>query len=528
NEPQRTAEVFVPDPFTIQPGQRLYKTGDLARYLPDGVIEFLGRVDFMVKIRGFRIELGEIEAALEQHPAIQQAVVLAPGNERLVAYVVPQHQPGPAIDELRSYLKQKLPEYMIPAIFLVLETMPLNSNGKIDRKALPQPDPATFGLEETYIAPRTPVEKALAGLWANVLGLERIGIRDNFFEMGGHSLLAVRLMAQIHKQFGQDLPLATLFQGATIEHLAGVLHRQSESLAYSPLVAIQPMETNRTGTARLPFFLVHPADGMVLSYVNLARRLGPNQPFYGLQAVGLNGEQPPHTRIEAMAADYLQAVQTVQPHGPYLLGGWSMGSMVAFEMAQQLRQQGQQVALLALLDHWAPTLENSVASADDPEDDQMLLAAFLKDLRGRFAKDLPALPNDLEQLGPEEQLHVIVEHARLLEVVLPDGGLLQMHRLLQVFRANVRAMWRYAPQLYPERIVLFKASESSAAEQSGQRDAHDPSLGWSQLSTEPVEVHLVPGNHYSMLTEPHVHVLAEQLQVYLDQVLKEGQAVYTR
>lgn len=520
NEPQRTAEVFVPDPFTAEPGQRLYKTGDLARYLPDGVIEFLGRVDFMVKVRGFRIELGEIEATLEQHPAIQQVVVLAPGNERLVAYVVPQQQPGPTLDELRSYLKQKLPEYMVPSIFIPLEAIPLNPNGKIDRKALPQPDLANLRAAETYLAPRTPTEETLAGLWATVLGLERVGVRDNFFELGGHSLLAVRLMAHIHKQFSQDLPLAVLFQGATIEHLAGLLDRQAGDSLYSPLVAIQPIGADRTGSeaGRFPFFLVHPADGAVLSYINLARHLGPDQPFYGLQAVGLNGEQPPHTRIEAMAAAYIQALQTVQPDGPYLLGGWSMGSIVAFEMAQQLYRQGQSIAVLALLDHWAPSLNSTGAEADDAQDDPLLLTAFLKDLRGRFAKDLPALAGDWDQLGPEEQLNFILENARTLEVVLPDGGLLQMHRLLQVFKANVRAMWRYTPQIYEGRILLFKAGESLVAAQTGQAGFDDPTLGWGQLSTHPVEVRLVPGDHYSMLAEPHVQVLAGQLRVYLDQI----------
>ncbi|HEX2524309.1 MAG TPA: amino acid adenylation domain-containing protein, partial [Terriglobia bacterium] len=348
NRPELTAEKFVPNPFSEAPGARLYKTGDLARYLPDGNIEFLNRVDHQVKIRGFRIELGEIEAALFQYPAVREAVVVArddtPEEKRLVAYLVTEQELRPTANDLRSFLKKKLPEYMIPAIFVLLDALPLMPSGKVDRRSLPAPDRARPESENAFVAPRDDLELQLTHIWEDVLGVRPIGVRDNFFELGGHSLLAARLLASIENRLGKKLPLATVFQGATVEHLAAILRQDAKPAPRSSLVAIQPAGSKR------PLFLVHPAGGHVFPYVHLARYLGPDQPCYGLQARGLEEGEEPHTRIEDMAADYIKALRTVQPIGPYLLGGWSMGGLVAFEMAQQLHAQGEGVDLLALLD----------------------------------------------------------------------------------------------------------------------------------------------------------------------------------
>jgi thioesterase domain-containing protein len=532
--PELTAEKFIANPFIKDEGGRmkaekddfiphpssliLYKTGDLARYLPDGNIEFLGRIDHQVKIRGFRIELGEIEALLGQHSAVRKVVALARedslGDKRLVAYIVPRPGQPPTSAELRAFLKEKLPEPMLPAAFILLDKLPLTPNGKIDRRALPAPDTIRSELGGVHITPRDGVELQLLSIWEGLLHVRPIGVTDNFFELGGHSLLAVRLMAQIQQRFGQDLPLATLFQGATIEHLASILRQQVMSRPHSPLVEIQagfsPTETTSIagGKQRLPFFCVHPADGTVLSYADLAHQLAPDQPFYGLQAPGLDGEQEPYTQLEAMATHYLEAIRSIQAEGPYLLGGWSMGGVVAFEMAQQLQRQGQPVALLVLLDSWTPAaLYNPDGTAS--EDDTKLLGNFLANLRGRFAKELPAPPADLQQLGPDEQLNYFLEHAKLLEFLLPDTGLVQLHRLLQVFKSNVRAMWRYTPQPYPGQITLFQAAQ--------QPDSADgPAPGWSELSSRPIKVYSVPGDHYTMLTKPYVEALAEQLQICLD------------
>jgi acyl-coenzyme A synthetase/AMP-(fatty) acid ligase/acyl carrier protein len=230
NHPELTAEKFIPNPLGNEPGTRLYKTGDLARYQPDGNIEFLGRLDDQVKIRGFRIELGEIEAVLNQHPAVREPAVIVqedvPGDKHLVAYIVPNEQQATAVGAqslaplLRQFLKEKLPSYMVPSAYVLLESLPLTPNGKVDRRALPTPDTVSFDIQEDYVAPRTSVEKELVGIWAKVLGREQVGVHDNFFELGGHSLLATQLSSRIRDAFQVDLPVKTLFEASTVASLA--------------------------------------------------------------------------------------------------------------------------------------------------------------------------------------------------------------------------------------------------------------------------------------------------------------------
>jgi aspartate racemase len=495
NRPDLTAEKFIPDPFSAEPGARMYKTGDLARYLPDGNIEFLGRADYQVKIRGFRIELGEIEAALAHHPAVREAVVLAredaPGEKRLVAYVVADS----TADELRRFLKDKLPEYMVPAVFVLLEALPVTPNGKVDRRALPAPDRSRPELEKAFVAPRDDLELQLAHIWEEVLGVRPVGVRDNFFELGGHSLLAVRLFALIEKRLGKKLPLTTVFQGATVAHLAGVLRQQATPGPQSSLVAIQP------GGSKRPLFLVHPAGGHVFPYVHLAQFLGSDQPCYGLQARGLEDGQAPHTRIEDMAAHYIQALQTVQPRGPYLLGGWSMGGVVAFEMAQQLHAQGQRVALLALLDGRIPTPDETF-----PEEDSEAIL-----LAERYFGISFGPMGSLAELAKDEQLAFILEQAKSAGLVPAELDVSQARRFVNLLRSDLRATQNYGLHLYPGRITFFKASETLAG------TSPDPTLGWSEWASGGVEVHVVPGNHANLMYEPHVEVLAEELTACLNQ-----------
>ncbi|MDZ4347202.1 MAG: amino acid adenylation domain-containing protein, partial [Candidatus Binatia bacterium] len=504
NRPELAAEKFVPNPFSREPGARLYKTGDLARYLPDGNIEFLGRVDHQVKIRGFRIELGEIEAALGQHPAVREAVVLAPQDapgdpsaslrtgKRLVAYVVAEREPLATTTDLRNFLKEKLPEHMVPAIFVWLDTLPLMPSGKVDRRALPAPDRARPQSEKSFVAPRDNLELQLAQIWEEVLGVRPVGVRDNFFELGGHSLLAARLFASIENRLGKKLPLATVFQGATVEHLAGILRQDAKPAPPSALVAIQPGGSNR------PLFLVHPAGGHVFPYVHLARYLGPDQPCYGLQAKGLEEGEDPHTRIEDMAADYTKALRTVQPKGPYLLGGWSMGGLVAFEMAQQLHAQGQSVDLLALLDARITPPDEKVPDADF---EAMLLADFVR----YFGLSLD-LANSLSQLPRDEVLNHVLELAQSAGLVPPDVEVSQAHRFVELLKSDFQATRNYELQLYPGRVTLFKAGEEL------EGTSPDPTLGWREWAVEEVEVHVVAGNHANMVYEPHVEVLAEKLR----------------
>jgi amino acid adenylation domain-containing protein len=497
NRPDLTAEKFIPDPFSTAPGARMYRTGDLARYRPDGNIEFLGRADHQVKIRGFRIELGEIEAVLGQHPAVREAVVLAredaPGEKRLVAYVVADS----TADELRRFLKDKLPAYMVPAVVVLLEALPVTPNGKVDRRALPAPDRSRPELEKAFVAPRDDLELQLAHIWEEVLGVRPVGVRDNFFELGGHSLLAVRLFALIEKRLGKKLPLTAIFQGATVEHLADVLRQQATPGPQSSLVAIQP------GGSKRPLFLVHPAGGHVFPYVHLAQFLGPDQPCYGLQARGLEDGQDPHTRIEDMAAWYIQALQTVQPTGPYLLGGWSMGGVVAFEMAQQLHAQGQRVALLALLDGRIPTPDETFPEEDA---DAILLVERYFGISFGPMESLAELPKD-------EQLAFMLEQAKGAGLVPAELDISQARRFVELLRSDLRATQNYGLHLYPGRITFFKASETPA----GTSPDPDPTLGWSKWASGGVEVHVVPGNHANLMYEPRVGVLAEKLTASLNQ-----------
>jgi aspartate racemase len=479
--PELTAERFIPNPFSQQLGSRLYKTGDLARYQPNGNIEFLGRLDHQVKVRGFRIELGEIEAVLGEHAAVQKAVVLAReegfGGKHLVAYLVIHQQPGPSISELRSFLKERLPGYMIPSDFVILETLPLTPNGKVDRRALPAPDQFRPKQEKGFVHPRDEFESQLSQIWEQVLSMP-LSVTENFFEVGGHSLLAIRLLAQIEKVFDKKLPLATLFQAPTVEQLAQVLRQQGWSPSWSSLVPIQP------GGSKRPFFCVPGDLGNVFTDLgHLGRNLGPDQPFYGLQ----DGIDNP-TQIEALAAHYLAEVRTVQTKGPYFLGGVCQGGVVAFEMAQQLRAQGEQVGLLALIEPSNPPTPGLRAYYS-------VGASIFRRVMRRFAHHLGVF----WLLGSAEQQSYL--------------------RLKWKVFANLWALVRYAPQTYPDRIILFLASESLA------RSPQDPRLGWRNFAGGGLELQVIPGHHDTItgnndvqIKEAHMQVLAEKLRACIEAV----------
>ncbi|MBD1892511.1 non-ribosomal peptide synthetase [Coleofasciculus sp. FACHB-SPT9] len=501
NRPDLTAERFIPNPFNSYRDKNsristIYKTGDLARYQPDGKIEFLGRLDDQVKIRGFRIELGEIEAVLTQHPAVRETVVITiekvSGDKRLVAYIVPAQNFTPTIIELRDFLKKKLSEYMVPSAFVVLESLPLTPNGKFDRHNLPEHDNSTNpSLDKAYIEPRNPTESTLAKIWAEVLNIKRVSIHDNFFDLGGNSLLSITLMEQIKKQFERELPLSTLFLNPTIEGLASTLSPETDSPFWSPLVAIQPKGSNP------PFFCVHPIFGVVFPYYEFAYHLGTEQPFYGLQPLGIDGEQSPLTRIEDMAAYYIDALRAVQPNGPYFLGGWSFGGLVAFEMAQQLQKSGQKVALLAVLDTSAPVSNNKPSFWDG--------LLFLLTTGARYI--WPYFMDYFYLIAatdkPQSKLISKESKKRILKE-------LRSKSILRVFQANSQAALSYVPQVYPSKITLLKNSEQNIAANQ------DPSMGWGELAGGGVEIYNIPGNHLTMLKKPHVQVLTEQLRTCIE------------
>ncbi|MBC1213136.1 amino acid adenylation domain-containing protein [Trichormus variabilis ARAD] len=515
NRPELTQQRFIPNPFSDEPNSRLYKTGDLARYLPDGNIEYLGRIDHQVKIRGFRIELEEIESLLAQHPLVNAVTVIAredqPGDKRLVGYIVPKEQ-APTSSELRQFLQSKLPEYMIPSAFVMLEVIPLTTHGKVDRQALPQPDTSRLDtLKVEFIAPRDRLELKLANIWENLLNVHPIGIKDSFFELGGHSLLAVRLMAHINQEFGKNLALATLFQNPTIEKLANLLRQTSEISSWSPLVEIQ------TGNSQYPFFCLPGGGGNVLYLHELARDLGSEQTFYGLQAPGLNGESDPLTSVEEMAAYYIQAIQSVQPEGPYFLGGHSFGGIVAYEIAQQLVKSGHEVALVAILDAPAPVASDKPIYID--VDDATRLTETARLIERWAGKSLNISYEILQPLELDAQLEYLKE--QLIAVgLLPTGTeTKQVRGLVQVFETNLQASIKYSPQeVYPHRLTLLRAREVNAEDAALLTELRqDPAWGWGQFSTEKVDIHIVPGDHMTMMTQPHISSVAKQLRICIEQ-----------
>jgi amino acid adenylation domain-containing protein len=556
NRPDDTAEKFIPHPFSKEPGTRLYKTGDLARHLPDGCIEFLGRLDHQVKIRGHRIELDEIETVLRQHPGVQEGVVLARedshGDLRLIAYLVAgrdSHSP-PTHAELTSFLGERLPEHMMPSALTWLDAIPLMPNGKIDRLALLKLDLARSRGKEVYVAARNPAEATLVKIWKEVLGVEQVGVHDDFFDLGGHSLLATQLMSRVDDAMQVQLPVRKLFESPTIARLAEAIaaitsdkdeaqesweenvlpemvdnRKSSAELAETELILEQYpvlleavnlargglsvesrsavesavesslVEIQSSGSKR-PFFCIHPGGGSVGCYYYLARHLGPDQPFYGLQAVGLDGKGVPYTSIEDMAAHYINVLRLVQPEGPYLLGAWSSGGLVAFEMAQQLHAHDQKVSLLALIDTVLLFDENG-----SEIEDAMLLVEL-------FADTLPLSLDYLRSLEPDEQLIYVSEQLKVSELVPEAFGLYWFRAYFNVYKNFYRAALKYTPRFYPDYITLFRANEATP------HNGSDLDLGWRNLAAG-VEIKLVEGNHGNMVKEPYVKHLAEQLRASL-------------
>jgi amino acid adenylation domain-containing protein len=498
NQPALTAERFVPDPYGKTEGGRLYRTGDLVRRMPDGCIDFLGRLDNQVKLRGFRIELGEIEASLNAFPGVRHGVVAMRGESaatmQLVAYLVPE--PGIRLEntELRSALAERLPEYMVPSVFVQVAHLPLTPNGKVDRKALPDPEKSSGKLTPTYVAPRNTAELWLAEIWEQILGVRPVGVTNSFFELGGHSLLIVRLMDSIKSRWGRELPLTTLFQYPTIEKLA-VLLRDRETVYSSPLVALQ------TGGSKRPFFCVHAVGGSVFPYLPLRDYLGPQQPLYGLQVQALEDDVIPLARVEDMAAAYIAALRTVQPDGPYLLGGWSMGGVIAYEMTQQLQAQGESVDLLVLIDSTSTPLQCDV------NDDWAVLQTFAATY-GIPLENLDVQYETLRQLDPNELLDHVFEQVRTAKLIPADIGTSQVRRMLNVLRSNMQAMQDYVSQPLANRVHLIRAVDPATPDETNLV------LGWAKLATE-VEVATVSGNHFNLFREPQVAVVAEQLKLWL-------------
>jgi amino acid adenylation domain-containing protein len=521
--PELTSERFVADRFSSEAGSRLYKTGDVVQRLPGGSIEFLRRADHQVKLRGFRIELGEIEALLERQAGIRQCVVTVlgddPADKRLVAYIVPA-DPQAALDveDLRGVLKQRLPNHMIPSSFAVIEKMPLTPNGKIDRRALPMTtinQTEAGSATEEMDAHLAATELRVMELWEQILGVPKPSVRDNFFESGGNSLLAMRLIAAIHKEFGANLSLQALFFAPTIQLQAKAINEIAFKGVQDHIVPLQKGDASRP-----PFFLIHSYH----LYPVLPKRLGKDQPVYGIQ------ERSTHVQmddwaLESMMARYVEAIRSVQPHGPYFIGGFCSAAIPAFEVARQLRGAGELVPLLAIIDAAGHHIE-----MDPPRNRFERLRLRWKNTQGswRFDADKPKLLQAAETVGALRNFATILlqnqsiklqnwwwgricrfymrRHLRMPAFIL--GKLVAGIRIV-----TLEASRNYFLRPYEGDIAVFLAAGSNF------RDREDSVSPWAQTTSGKTEVVWLPGDHTTAFTLPHINVFAQELRNALDAAL---------
>ena len=480
HRPERTAERFLRSPFDSD--TIFYKTGDRARWLACGELEFLGRADRQVKLRGYRIEPGEIETVLCEHPAVRQASVEVhepvPGERRLAAYVVSDATSGDLTACLREHLRERLPRYMLPSCFVILDEFPLTARGKVDHAALSLLARTQRAPIEAFVGPRTPIETAIAAIWEDVLSVDRIGIHDDFFDLGGHSFLAVRSIARIERAFGVSLPLAVLFEYPTVEALSRAVEDRNPRWSRSTVVCL------RKGDDGPPFFCVPPAASSVNHFAQLVRALSPDISFYGMHSLGLEPGEVPQDRIEEMAARYVADMRAVQPNGPYLIGGRCLGAYVAFEMALQLVEIGEDVALLALLDPTAPPgmrrdFRYYVRRASFFRRRKQLVRAVLRRVRWTLRQ---------------------VQRLRVLHYL----GSRHTRRIQRTYKAHLHAQQTYVPRVYSETITFFASREEYASDDSRPL--------WRNLTSGAFELRLVPGSHRTMRQDPHLQTLARELK----------------
>lgn len=523
NRPELNESRFMRDPFRSE--SRLFKTGDLGRYRPDGNIQILGRVDDQVKIRGMRVEPGEIEAKIKQLDSVREIAVVAreepAGNRFLVAYVSSDDRTAVEA-ELRSYLPQVLPEHLVPAFFVFVDALPKTTSGKIDRRLLREGPEFKPRSTSEWIAPRNELEQKLSEIWETTLGLDSISVTSDFFELGGNSLVAVKLFYEIEKVLDRKVPLSTLFRAPSIEKLAALL-QQSHSLTHeSCLVSIQPKGSLP------PFFCVHAAGGNVLFYRDLARRLGSEQPFYGIQARRIGGAQVAHSDVKDMASCYINEMRTVQPKGPYYFGGASFGGLVAVEIAQQLREQQEDVAFVALFDTRGPGYPRVLPGTTLLKSRVMSILSTLEHHRDSLRLLEPGTRSDYISARVKKLKHRLWRARRKYADIARTEGLKASARTwqdemlgrtrFQPYAApgvvpgdyrrtegNIRrAFDNYVPRFYPGKVTLFRASKQ------GKGICPDPTLGWGPL-IERLEIHEVEGHHGSIVAEPYVQFLAEKL-----------------
>ena len=506
NRDQLTASKFIADKFSGVEGARIYRTGDLGKWLDNGEILCLGRIDHQIKIRGYRIETEEIITQLKQQAKIKDAYVIvyedAVQNQRLVAYLAPKTIiTNNDIKNFKNRLKEVLPDYMVPTDYVVIPFIPVMTNGKIDRNALPSPELGKNVAE--YVAPVTELEKSITDIWMANIGIKHIGTNDDFFNLGGNSLLAAKTMMQIEKITGTRIPLATIFKNPTIKQLAAVINNPNQS-PYKSLVEIKP------GGSKLPLYIVHGIGLNVLNFRSMVMKLDADQPVYGLQSLGLTDKSQPAEDMRVIAAAYNDEILMHNPDGPYLIAGYSFGGYIAYEMVRQLKEKGKEVALLILFDTnlQEPThqynlpkkvLKKSLRQiykllfrirsiARHPKEN----AEYLKTYYSRKFSGLIRITDFLDEQDPEN---------------LPE--------FMQVIANKLRiAFDKYKIVPVDVKIDLFKANDRFYF-------VDDPKyLGWKDYALQGVNVHVVPGDHKDMFTPPHDIALANALQKRLNEVNK--------
>ncbi|MGP3689118.1 amino acid adenylation domain-containing protein [Streptomyces sp. IBSNAI002] len=506
--PDLTEERFVPhpSPAAAAAGVRLYRTGDLGFALPDGDVVCLGRADAQVKVRGYRVEPAEVELAITRfaagHPGIAEAAVVArrrEGNDSFLAAFLTGDPDGADLTLLRKQLRTVLPEYMMPSHFEWLAALPLTPSGKRDDKALRAAPLSTGATADAAAAPRDAYEETLVEIVGDLLQLPALGVHDNIFDLGATSLTAMRLVVQIEQRYGISVPLSEFVSAPTVAELAARLRSGDAATAFDPLVPIRPAGSKR------PMFFVHPMGGNVLCYVRFAKYLEEGQPFYALQAAGGDPGTEPLRSVEEIAASYIEAMRRVQPSGPYVIGGWSFGGFVAFEIARQLRAAGQEVARLVLLDTTALNPGRRLTTDDDA-----LLGWFFWELlwlRRGGDSPLELIPDRLTTL--EEKFGFIAQLA-IDEGVLPTGSTgAVVRRLFHVYEANWKAAFAYRPEVVDQDMVLIHAAQPLPGVLNSMHTAiesmhADPSNGWRERTSGTLEVVDVPGDHLTIMEEPYV------------------------
>ncbi len=494
NRPELTAQRFIRDPFSPDPAARLYRTGDLGRQRADGPLEMLGRMDRQIKINGIRVDVGGIEVAMTRHPLIREAAVVVcnreNGDRRLAAYYTSASATDPSDRELRSFLREQFPAPLIPSAIVKVTTMPLTPNGKIDRRALPQPDFSRGAISNTFVAPRDLLEQEIAAIWKHALGVSSIGIDDDFVELGGDSLLALDIVSEIPGRFSRQISPATLFQKATIREMARLLRGEDDHPLPRCIVPIQ------MGGSPVCLFCIHILGKGLRYFRPLARYLGSQWTLYGTSASLSDDPDAPHPRdIRALATYYLQAIQVLQPQGPYHLIGFSFGGLVAFEMAQQLRAQGHSVGLLGLLDTKCPG-KASWASI------RQRIARHFSNLRESGPKYI-AIKAGWHLRSLWRELKLAVRGSRRPDTAGPqeDDELLQ----LRLQHEHRRVNRNYRMQVYPGEVTFFSAMQSTS-----------PKVGWRHYAGGGLTVYDIPGDHFGVLREPNVRMLAQRLRESLD------------